>query len=75
MTFNKGFMKAAGAMDFIKTPAVGHAAEVAGLGLLAVPSIQKLRNKPMKEHNAAKFDAAGLGVLAAPSIAHLISHK
>lgn len=47
-----------------------HLAEVAGLGTLAAPSIQALRGKPMKEHNAHKVELAGLGILAAPSIAH-----
>lgn len=53
-----------------------HAAEVGGLGVLAVPSAAKLRkiNKPEttpEERRHAKFELAGLGILAAPSVAHL----
>ena len=48
-----------------------HAAEIAGLGLLAVPSIQHLRGKPMSEDTAHKIELGGLGVLAAPSLANL----
>ena len=44
-----------------------HIAEVAGLGTLAVPSIQHLRNKKMPENRAHKYEVAGLGILAAPS--------
>jgi hypothetical protein len=42
------------------------AAELSGLGLLAVPSIQKLRDKPVNESTAAKMEVGGLGILAAP---------
>ena len=42
------------------------AAELSGLGLLAVPSIQKLRDKPVSEGTAAKMEIGGLGILAAP---------
>lgn len=42
------------------------AAELVGLGTLAVPSIQSLRGKPMSEHTKDKFELAGLGTLAAP---------
>lgn len=44
-----------------------HAAELAGLGILAVPSIQHLRGKEMSEGAKAKTEIGGLGVLAAPS--------
>lgn len=47
-----------------------HAAELAGLGLLAIPSVQHLRGKPMTEKNEHKMELAGLGVLAAPSVYH-----
>lgn len=40
--------------------------EVGGLGVLALPSIQALRGKPMSDHKAHKFELAGLGILAAP---------
>jgi len=42
------------------------AAELAGLGMLAVPSIQHLRGKPLKESTTHKLEIAGLGTLAAP---------
>lgn len=53
--FWQGFEKAAGAV-----------AELAGLGMLAVPSVQHLRGKPLKEDTAHKLELAGLGTLAAP---------
>jgi uncharacterized ParB-like nuclease family protein len=56
---------------FYKKASWGHAAELAGLGTLAVPSIQKLRGKSMSENAAHKTELAGLGVLAAPSAAAL----
>jgi len=40
--------------------------ELAGLGTLAVPSIQRLRGKPMDENDTAKLEVLGLGTLAAP---------
>jgi len=47
--------------------AFGHAAELGGLGILAAPSVQKLRGKAMGEKAEHKTELAGLGVLAAPS--------
>lgn len=47
------------------------AAELGGLGILAVPSIQKLRDKPVNEDTAAKMEIAGLGTLAAPYLANI----
>jgi hypothetical protein len=44
-----------------------HAAELAGLGILAAPSIGHLRGKDWSEKNKARAEVAGLGVLAAPS--------
>lgn len=44
-----------------------HAAELAGLGMLAAPSISHLRGKDWSEKNKARMEVAGLGVLAAPS--------
>jgi hypothetical protein len=56
--------------------ALTHGAELAGLGLLAVPSAQKLRKIHSKETSPeekrnAKYELGGLGVLAAPSAIHL----
>jgi hypothetical protein len=48
-----------------------HGAELAGLGILAAPSIQGLRGKHMSEKTKDKMELAGLGTLAAPSAAHL----
>jgi hypothetical protein len=53
------------------TGTLGHAAEVAGLGILAKPSIDKLRGKKTTEKSDHAHELAGLGVLAAPSAAHL----
>lgn len=64
--FWNGFVK--------KAEAFGHAAELAGLGALAVPSIQALRGKPMKERTAHKMELAGLGILAAPTLKKMIGH-
>ena len=61
--FFEGFEKRAGLGT--------HAAEVAGLGILAVPSIQALRKKPVGEKATHKYELAGLGTLAAPSAYYL----
>lgn len=50
------------------------AAELGGLGILAVPSIQSLRGKPMKEKHKDIAEVAGLGTLAAPYV-HQIGKK
>lgn len=42
------------------------AAELAGLGMLAVPSVQSLRGKPVSERTKDSLEVAGLGTLAAP---------
>jgi len=42
------------------------AAELGGLGILAVPSIQHLRGKPLSADTEHKLEVAGLGTLAAP---------
>lgn len=44
----------------------GTAAELGGLGTLAIPSIQELRGKPMDEKTKAGLEVLGLGTLAAP---------
>ena len=56
--------------------ALTHGAELAGLGILAVPSAQKFRkihaqDTTPEEKRNAKYELAGLGVLAAPSAIHL----
>lgn len=48
------------------------ATELAGLGMLAVPSIQGLRKKPMSESAHSKWELAGLGTLAAPYAAQAV---
>lgn len=52
---------------------VGHAIELGGLGILARPSIQKLRGKQVSHASEAKHELAGLGTLAAPSAYHLLT--
>jgi hypothetical protein len=47
--------------------AAEHLTEIAGLGVLAKPSIDRLRGKEVDERKAAKQEIAGLGILAAPS--------
>lgn len=44
-----------------------HAAELAGLGVLARPSLNHLRGKEMTERQKGVHEVAGLGILAAPS--------
>ena len=61
--FFEGFEKKAGLG--------AHTAEIAGLGLLAVPSIQALRKKPVGEKKTHQYELAGLGTLAAPSAYYL----
>jgi hypothetical protein len=51
-----------------KANAFAHAAELGGLGILAGPSVQELRHKPMSEKHKAIAETAGLGVLALPSL-------
>jgi hypothetical protein len=55
--------------------ALGHAVELGGLGILARPSIQKIRGKPMTESSTAKHELLGLGTLAAPSAYHLLTRR
>jgi len=43
------------------------AADLAGLGALAAPTVQSMRGKPMTEQKRNKYELAGLGILAAPS--------
>jgi len=42
------------------------AAELGGLGMLAVPSAMHLARRPLKEDTVHKLELAGLGTLAAP---------
>lgn len=58
--FLKGFEKEASAL--------GHTAELVGLGVLAAPSIMHLMGKKMKENTHHKMELAGLATLAAPSL-------
>lgn len=55
--------------------AFAHAAELAGLGILAAPSIQSFRGKPMSDRSSHKANIAGLAVLAAPSLLELAKRK
>lgn len=43
-----------------------HVNELAGLGTLAVPSVQHMRGHEMSDNTAHAMEAAGLGILAAP---------
>lgn len=53
----------------LETPKVAsHAAEIAGLSALAVPSAAHLTGRKMKDSTAHKYELAGLGILAAPSL-------
>lgn len=48
-----------------------HVNELAGLGTLAVPSVQHLRGHEMSDNTAHGMEAAGLGILAAPYVGRL----
>lgn len=51
-----------------------HAAELAGLGILAAPAASHLAGHEWKSQKAKNVaEVGGLGVLAAPSIAHFVS--
>lgn len=50
---------------------VGHAVELAGLGILAAPSVAEMRGKKISDKTKHRAELAGLGVLAAPSAVHL----
>jgi hypothetical protein len=49
-----------------------HPMELAGLGVLAAPSVAHLAGHPMEEKTKSKLEVAGLGTLAAPSLAHML---
>ncbi len=55
---------------------LSHGAELAGLGVLAAPSIGELRHPTAdpREKRKAKAEVAGLGILAAPSAMSLGKH-
>jgi hypothetical protein len=50
--------------------AFAHGAELAGLGILAAPSVAHMMGKKVSEKNQHRAELAGLGVLAAPSLVH-----
>lgn len=49
----------------------GHAAELAGLGILAAPTIAEMRGRHVSDKTKHRAELAGLGVLAAPSAIEL----
>ncbi len=51
-----------------------HLLDLAGLGVLSVPSIMRLRGKPMKKKNEERTELAGLGTLAIPSAISTAKH-
>ncbi len=52
--------------------ALYHGVELAGLGILAAPSVMHMaKMKPMSEKNYHRAEVAGLGILAAPSMVAL----
>lgn len=70
-----GQQKTAFERGFEKKANFAHAAELAGLGILAAPATHELANKEQAEKvwtpkKKAIADVVGLGVLAAPSVAH-----
>lgn len=50
---------------------LGHAAELAGLGILAAPTVAEMRGRKVSDKTKHRAELAGLGVLAAPSAIHL----
>jgi len=64
-----GSQKLAGMMNrFVK--AAPHLNEVAGLGVLAAPSVASLSGNPMSDHTSHAMELGGLGILAGPSAYH-----
>lgn len=57
--------------DELEKLAYHSAVDIAGLGILAAPTIQKMRGKPMSERGTHAAELGGLGVLAGSS-AHKI---
>jgi len=59
----------------------GHAYDLGGLGILALPPIDTLQHQARKEHPDkwemahAGLELGGLGTLAAPVAAQLLAHK
>lgn len=73
-------VKTAFVRGFEKKANFAHAAELAGLGILAAPAAHELANKEQAEKfwtpkKKAIAEVSGLGVLAAPSIAHFLARK
>lgn len=65
-------MKLAATYDVVKTAGIGsHAVEVAGLGILARPSLRAMKGKEQDEKSTHRHEVAGLGLLAAPSAGHI----
>lgn len=50
-----------------------HGAEVAGLGILAAPSVMSAAGGHPSEKTKTRTELAGLGTLAAPSALHLLT--
>lgn len=63
-------MKTAFFIGFEKQANLYHAAELAGLGILAAPSVASMAGKPLSEKKKDLAEVAGLGVLAVPSALH-----
>lgn len=65
-----------GVTDFVSRHSgpISHGLDLAGLGILAKPGIDRLRGKHVDERKAAKTETAGLGVLALPSAVSLAHH-
>ncbi len=61
-------------LAFAFPEAAGHAAEVAGLGILARPTIQKMRGQQVSERSEHLHELGGLGILAVPSAVNLAGH-
>lgn len=52
----------------------GHAAELAGLGILAAPSVSHMMGKNWSEKNKSRAEVGGLATLAAPSAIAIGKH-
>lgn len=55
-------------------PAWHYASDLAGLGVLAAPTIQKMRGKDMSEKGTRAAELGGLGLLAAPVAHNMFTH-
>jgi hypothetical protein len=68
-------VKAAVEAKYGITKRAWNAGELAGLGILAAPSVASLANHPMKEKHKDIAEVTGLGMLAAPYAHNIATNR